>query len=253
VALSAIVSQANDGSAGSLANATVEFDLVKSSNLSNVPDYRFYAAANASGIASATGSLPVDTYTVSAKIAPPGAPGLPSGAPVGYYMSPVSDPAVLTVYQPITGVWATGGGWVVDPSTQNKPVSISTTNNHGNFGFNVRYRKGTTSPEGQSVYTFRGSDGYDYIVKSNSWVGGGAAFSPTTASFSGKATVIIIDPVTGRQVGGGGNYTYRVDVVDGTPDSYAISVYTPAGSLYHQVGTTAAQIPLGGGSIVLHT
>ena len=57
------------------------------------------------------------------------------------------------------------------------------------------------------MFTFRGADGYDYVVKSNSWQGGGASFGLTAASFSGKASVIVIDPATGLVVSGlgGGN------------------------------------------------
>ena len=65
-----------------------------------------------------------------------------------------------------------------------------------------------------------------------------------------------IDPTTGMAVSGigGGNYTYRVDVTDNgsTGDTYAISVYTPTGTLYHQAGTTGSQLSLGGGNIVVH-
>ncbi len=106
---------------------------------------------------------------------------------------------------------------------------------------------------------FRGADGYDYVIKSNSWTGGGLSFGTNTASFSGKANVTAIDPRTGLAVSGigGGNYTYRVDVTDNgsTGDTYAISVYTPTGTLYHQAGTTSAsgQLRLGGGNIVVHT
>jgi hypothetical protein len=45
----------------------------------------------------------------------------------------------------------TGGGWIVDPSF---------TNRHGNLGFTVKSKNGTT-PLGQSVYVFRGADGND--------------------------------------------------------------------------------------------
>jgi hypothetical protein len=169
----------------------------------------------------------------------------------GYFTAPDSDPVVLTVYQPVTGEFATGGGWITDPS-----ANVSTHNNHGNFGLSVRYKSGTT-PAGQSVYVFRGSDGNDYVIKSNSWTGGGLSFGTNTASFSAKANVTAINPSTGLPVSGigGGNYTYRVDVTDNgnTGDTYAISVYTPTGALYHQAGTTSNQLPLGGGNIVVHT
>jgi len=69
--------------------------------------------------------------------------------------------------------------------------------------------------------------------------------------------VTAINPGTGLAVSGigGGNYTFRVDVTDNgsNGDTYAISVYTPAGTLYHQAGTTGSQLPLGGGNIIVHT
>jgi hypothetical protein len=167
------------------------------------------------------------------------------------------------VYQPATDMHASGGGWIVDPGYQNLPVAISGTNQHGNLGFTVRYKKGTTNPQGQAVYTFRGVDGYTYVVKSNSWIGGGLAFGTTAdgapfTGFSGKANVTALDstgaPATGL---GGGNMSFRVDVVDNAPpgasDTYAISVYTSAGKLYHQAGTQATPIALSGGNLTVHS
>lgn len=114
---------------------------------------------------------------------------------------------------------------------------MSAQNHHGNFGLTVRYKSGTT-PGGQAVFVFRGTDGYDYVIKSNSWTGGGLSFGTNTANFSGKANVTAFDPKTGLAVSGvgGGNYTYRVNVTDNgsTGDTYAISVYTSTGTLYHQ-------------------
>jgi hypothetical protein len=69
--------------------------------------------------------------------------------------------------------------------------------------------------------------------------------------------VTAINPATGLAVSGigGGNYNYRVDVTDNgtTGDTYAISVYTATGTLFHQAGTTGSQLPLGGGNVVVHT
>jgi hypothetical protein len=84
-----------------------------------------------------------------------------------YFQATASDPIVLTVYAPQPDTSAQDGGWVVDPGTGSIPVPVSAANPHGNFGFSVHY-KSCTSAQGQSVYTFRGSDGYDYIIKSDS-------------------------------------------------------------------------------------
>jgi hypothetical protein len=111
------------------------------------------------------------------------------------------------------------------------------------------------------VFVFRGADGNDYIFKTNSWQGGGLAFGTNTVSFSAKCNVTVINPTTGPVSGlGGGNFTCRVDAADNgaSGDTYALSVYTSAGVLYHQAGTTSAQLVLGGGgpgggNIVIHT
>ncbi len=246
VTLQATITPAAGGSPDPTKAAPPKFLLYKSTNLTMAtPDATCTATAvSSAGIASCTiSSLGVDNWTVVVQE--------PSN---GYFTAPDSDPVVMTVYQPATDKFATGGGWITDPSS-----NTSAQNKHGNFGMTVRYKNGTTTPSGQSVYVFRGADGYDYVIKSNSWTGGGLSFGTNTASFSGKANVTAIDPRTGLAVSGigGGNYTYRVDVTDNgsTGDTYAISVYTPTGTLYHQAGTTSAsgQLRLGGGNIVVHT
>jgi hypothetical protein len=225
----------------------VLFDLYKSSNLNGTTaDLTVPATVGADGLATATvASLGTDNWTVIARMDPENA----------YFSSRSSDPVVMTIYQPSPDKFVTGGGWVHDPSFQNKPVAVG-PNDHGNFGFTVRYSK-NMAPSGHTVYIFRGGDGFSYIIKSNSWQGGGLALGPTTGSFGGKANVSVIDPQTGLAVPGlgGGNFSYRVDVLDGAAsgDGYAITVYTSTGALYHQVGTPQGLLPLGGGNIVIHS
>jgi hypothetical protein len=227
--------------------APVVFDYYKSTNTSMTTRDGFCAAGTTSsaGVATCTISLGLDNWTVIARI-----------VPNDFFTEASSDPVVLTVYQPATDKFVTGGGWVNDPQG-------SAANRHGNFGFTVRYKSGTT-PSGQSVYVYRGTDGYNYVIKSNSWQGGGLSFGPSSstsnsASFSGKCNVAVIDRATGLAVTGlgGGNYTFRVDTTDngapGSSDTYGISVYSPTGSLFHQAGTTASQLVLGGGNITVHS
>jgi len=243
VTLQALVVPSSGGTVD-LTKAQVSFLLYKSGNLTMVtPDATCVApSVSSTGVATCTVSaLAVDNWTV--------VPVIPGSNQ--YFSAPAGDPAIVTVYQPTTGPWSTGGGWVSDPG-----ATVSPANRHGNFGYNVRYGS-NNSPKGQAVFAFRGSDGYDYVVKSNSWQGGGLSFSTKGTGFSGKCSVIVIDPTTGLQVSGlgGGNYSFRVDATDNgtTGDTYAISVYTSTGALWHQAGTTATQLLLGGGNIVVHS
>ena len=232
-----------------LTRATPVFNLYRSTNTSlTTPDATCAATVSAGGAVSCTiPNLGVDNWTVVLQI-----PGTD-----GYFTGPDASAVVVTVFQPTSGVFATAGGWIVDPSYQNIPVGISSNNDHGNFGFNVRYVAGTTTPQGQFVYVFHGADGFDYQIKSTSWTGGGAAFGANYASFAGQASVTVIDPATGSPVAGlgGSSFTFRVDVTTGGSGgpTFALSVYDSAGILYHQAGTTGSQIVLGGGNVVIHS
>ena len=131
---------------------------------------------------------------------------------------------------------------------------MSPTKNKGTFGFAVSYKTGTT-PQGVAIYSFRGNDGFDYLFTTTSWTGGGLSFgtSTTTASFSNKCSVTVINPATRKVVAGlgGTNFTCRYDVTDGPTDKFAMSAYTSAGVLYHQVGTSTSEIAVGSGGIVV--
>lgn len=223
------------------------FALYKSTNVAMVtPDQTCAATVTATGAVSCTvPTLGIDDWTVILLLP----------AADGYFTAPAADPVVVTVYQPSTGASASGAGWIIDPGFQNKPVAISPQHNHGNFGFDVRYKSGTTTPQGHAAYTFRGADGYEYVIRSTSWQGGGASITATTASFSGKAAVTVINPATRQPVAGlgGNNYSYRIDATQtSSGGTFAISVNDPTGALYHQAGSTHNQIALGRGKIVIH-
>jgi hypothetical protein len=263
--LQATVTPAAGGSPDLTKAAPPVFLLYKSTNLTmTTPDQTCAATSVSSGgIATCMlSSLAIDNWTVIVK------------EPTNdYFTAPDSDPAVVTVYQPSTSQFATGGGWIIDPGLNSLPVAVSSANQHGNFGFSVKYKSGTT-PQGQAVYVFRGSDGYDYVVKSNSWSGGGLTFGTLSSgtfsgasvvSFSGKCNINVINPANGQVVSSSGNDTYRVDATDGSaigePDFYAITVYTGNGTIYHQAATAptppatwntnttlqTSQLQLGGG------
>jgi hypothetical protein len=146
-----------------------------------------------------------------------------------------------------------GGGWVADNES---------ANGKANFGFTVRNQGG--SPKGNSIFIFRGTDGFNYIVKSTSWTGGFLNFStePATSilnrsSFKGKCVVQKVDRTTGLVVSSFGNFTFTVDARDGdllTPhsnDAYAITILDTNGVIWRRVGTNTAPLPLGGGNVMV--
>ncbi|HET6870215.1 MAG TPA: hypothetical protein VFH80_30165 [Solirubrobacteraceae bacterium] len=48
-------------------------------------------------------------------------------------------------------------------------------------------------------------------------------------------------------------FTFRIDATKtSTATTFALRIYDASGALYHQAGTTKSQIPLGGGTIVIH-
>ena len=156
-----------------------------------------------------------------------------------YYEAPTSDAIPLTIYEP-TGAFATGGGWIVDP-----------TESHGNFGFNVKYLK-SGRVQGHSVYVYRVGE-LNYIVRSNAM--GGLAIQDDHAFFEGKCVVQIYNTATGEIIWSEGNYKFRIDVWDNSPnggtDMYQIRVLDKNGVQYHEAGFDPAGY-LQGGNIVIH-
>lgn len=243
VRLAAHLTQDADGAPGDITLARVRFEIFKSSNMTNTPDMvvsNVPVDSNGDALVLQAG-MAADTYVVKVKIE----------AANGYW---TADPVGLGTINIAVGTndqRVAGGGWV--------PYSDS-VNGKANFGFTVRIDK--NSLKGNSTFIFRGTDGFNYIVKSTSWAGGFLNFAnaPSTsianrASFGGKATVQKVDPVTGAVVASFGNYTFTVDVRDGdllTPrvdDAYAITILDNNGVIWRRVGTNTTPITLGGGNV----
>lgn len=160
-----------------------------------------------------------------------------------YYRGPTSDPTALTVYEP-TGEFVTGGGWIWENET---------TRSKGNFGFNAKYTK-SGKPKGHSIYVYREGE-WNYIVKSNAWIGLAINSEENHAYFEAKCVVQKYNPETEELVWDEGNYKFRVDVWDndgdGGVDVYQIRVLDKNGVPFHEAGFD----PLGelqGGNIVIH-
>jgi hypothetical protein len=245
VRLAAHLTQQADSATGDITLARVTFELFKSSNLGSTPDLTVTnVTVDSSGDAfTFLSGVAADTYVVKVKI----------DATNGYWTANPVGMATINVAIGSNDQQTSGGGWIAD---QGSASGI------GNFGFTVRNDKGT--PRGNSIYTFSGTDGFDYIVKNNSWQGGFLNFAPepgtntiNRASFKGKCTVQKVDPSTGSIVQTLGNFSFIVDVRDGdllTPrqsDGYAITILDNNGLIWRRVGTSAALLPLGGGNVLV--
>ena len=245
VRLAAHLTQDPDGAPGDISLARVTFELFKSNNMSNTPDTIVSGVlvdANGDAITFLSG-VAADTYVVKVKI----------DANNGYWTANPVGLSTINVAIGTNDQQTTGGGWVPDTES---------ANGKGNFGFTVRNDKGT--PKGNSIYVFRGTDGFTYIVKNTSWQGGFLNFStePGTSilnrsSFKGKCVVQKIDRSTGLVVESFGNFSFIVDGRDGdllTPrqsDAYAITILDNNGVIWRRIGTNTAMLPLGGGNVLV--
>lgn len=144
---------------------------------------------------------------------------------------------------------ATGGGWI--------PVAAS-ANGKANFGFTVNYQR-NGNPKGNSVFLIKGTDGFNYLVKSNSWSGGGLAFgfgsNSHKASFTGRCVIQKINRVTGELVASQGNCQFTCDIEDGDllnprqTDKYGIRILGSDGTLWFN----STILPLGGGNVTVRS
>jgi hypothetical protein len=233
VALSAHLSEL-DGDLGDLTKAKVTFTLEKvgggAITVNNV-------AVSAAGDAIAITNVPVGVYEIKVTI---------TTGNLYWIENPYGD-GTLHVYAGTNEQRVTGGGWIPDANS---------ANNKDNFGFTVTYKK-NGAPQGNFLYMFRGTDGYNYKIKSNSWANGGLSFTGTNgAYFTAKATMSKINATTGEVVSSDGNFKFSVNIYDGdlakptkTPDTFAITIFDGSNNVWKQVGTAASQINLGGGNI----
>jgi hypothetical protein len=249
VQLGAHLTAEADGAAfaGDLSKATVTFELFKSNNTSATPDLVVGGVAvDAAGDAAATAlGVPADIYTVYVRVE----------AANQFWVTSPAGPGVLNVAVPTDEMRSGGGGWMADASSANGKI---------NFGFNVSAGKKDGQVKGNFTLVFRGPDGFNYVVKSNTWQDGSLQFaaepgtSPavyTRSEFKAKCNVQKIDPATGQTVATFGNYSFEAFTSDGDllsprqADAYAFVVRDGSGQVWQQAGSRTALVTLGGGNI----
>ena len=151
----------------------------------------------------------------------------------------------VVVYDP-DGGFVTGGGWIDSPPDAYTPEP--TLAGKATFGFVAKYKKGTTTPTGNTEFVFRVADlnfhsaTYDWLV-----------IAGPKAKFKGVGTIngegeygFMLTATDGQLSGGGGVDKFRIKIWDKTSDSI---VYD---NQMGDVDDADASTELGGGSIVIH-
>jgi hypothetical protein len=163
---------------------------------------------------------------------------------------------LLAIYDPTAG-FVTGGGWINSPSDACRMpgVCIDAQGNSlgitgkANFGFNAKYKKGATVPDGNAEFQFQAGN-LNFSSIDFQWlvIQGGSS-----AQFKGTGTI-----------NGSGKYNFMVTAVDGDatngtkkPDSFRMKITNLDGTVVYdnQLGKDDSGIfttTLGGGSIVIH-
>ncbi|MDT5269876.1 MAG: hypothetical protein QOH49_2062 [Acidobacteriota bacterium] len=249
VRLGAHLTAEADGAAfaGDLTKAVVTFQLFKLNNTSTTPDLVVSGVAvDANGDALMTvEGVPAETYNVRVKV---------DAANQFWTANPVGQ-GVLNIAVPSDEWRVSGGGWL---------PGAAGTNSKDNLELNVRGDKKDGQLKGDLKFTFRGADGFDYVVESYSWQGGYLQFSAepgvtptayTRSELKGTCTVRKVNAGTGNTVVSLGNYTFEMYAADGDllsprqPDAFAFVIRDGAGQVWHQTGSRTSLVTLGGGNI----
>ena len=139
------------------------------------------------------------------------------------------------VYDPSAG-FVTGGGWIDSPP--GAYTSDPTLTGPANFGFVSKYKKGQSTPTGNTEFQFKAgdlnfhSDSYDWLV-----------IAGHKAMYKGTGTV-----------NGVGNYGFMLSAIDGDPDMFRIKIWDKGSDtvIYDNKQDGEDGTFVAGGQIVIH-
>jgi hypothetical protein len=144
--------------------------------------------------------------------------------------------ATVVVYDPSAG-FVTGGGWIDSPEEAFTLEPLLT--GKASFGFVSKYKKGASTPTGQTEFIFHAgglnfhSSSYDWLVVTGS----------NYAKF--KGTGIIMDVP--------GEFKFKLWAGDGAPDTFRIKIWRDEDETENVVYDNGKDQSIGGGSIIVHT
>ena len=141
--------------------------------------------------------------------------------------------------------FVTGGGWIMSP--EGAYVADSGLTGKANFGFVAKYKKGATTPSGQTEFRFKAAD-FNFHSSQYQWL----VVAGPQAKFKGSGTI-----------NGAGDYGFMLTGRDGQisgegVDKFRIKIWDKATNevVYdNQMGEddeSEATTEIGGGSIVIH-
>jgi PKD repeat protein len=147
----------------------------------------------------------------------------------------------VVVYDPAGG-FVTGGGWIDSPENAYQPAPTLT--GKATFGFVSKYKKGASTPTGNTQFQFKAgdmnfhSDTYQWLVINQ----GGSR-----AQFKGTGTI-------NGQSSPNGDYKFQLWATDGDPDTFRIKIWSETtDGVETVVYDNGVDQAIGGGSIVVHT
>ena len=150
---------------------------------------------------------------------------------------------LLAVFDP-NGGFVTGGGWIDSPA--GALTADPTSTGKANFGFVSKYKKGASTPTGNTNFRFKAGN-LDFDSTSYDWL----VVAGARAQFKGVGTI-----------NDAGSYTFILTAIDGQinggggTDKFRIKITGPGGVVYdNKPGAANNEDPsteLGGGSIKIH-
>ncbi len=157
---------------------------------------------------------------------------------------------ILAVYDPTAG-FVTGGGWILSPV--GAYVADPTLTGKANFGFVSKYKKGQSTPDGNTEFHFHAGS-LNFKSTSYEWL----VVATARAQFKGVGTIngsgnygFLLTAIDGQISGGGGTDKYRIKIWDKN-NGDAIVYDNQMGQSDSGSAGTLLSAPNGNGSIVIH-
>lgn len=142
---------------------------------------------------------------------------------------------IVVAYDP-SGGFVTGGGWIYsDPGAY---VPDPTLEGKANFGFVSKYKKGATTPTGNTEFQFHAGD-LNFHSSSYEWL---VVTGSDYARFKGSGTI-----------NGMGDYKFMLWARDSAPDTFRIRIWTEDDGSETVEYDNGSDQAVGGGSIIIHT